>query len=959
MIGGQPMTLSNQTIRPTLAIMAIVIAVLLGFQGFSANAGTISDHQIDIGTPHAVTGYVYWPNGTVEAQVAIPVTVTNNRTGESGVVLVDVLPGGNPDGTYQIDLSNNAYFPSGYLISDVIYVNCTYLDMWAHNETLVGGGAFSICDLHMIYLLALEDIDATNGGTMNSFDGTFSLSVPPGALAQDTILYAVESGNPKANTLISMDMRPGGITFSSPSILEWSYASLNLGSMDEGSLVIFTYDGSWQMLSSTVDTVAKTVTAQVEHFSPFSMGSANAVGEQVPIPFVYPGQVKVPILNITLSNTDPIVDDTLQYFNVTSNGTDDNDVTNIHLWRDANSNYLLDAGDPQIGVDLPLTGGSANFTGLGENVPANTSVTLFAALDVSPVAVVGNLLDLYIPMYGIGMANAGISLQAIDPAGFTTINQDNLTDPHVVYGYINNSFGPVPSAWVNLTNNRTGITENLMSDSLGRYDVNIGLMPGGYLDADPIHVQANDTLAQSGWNTTIVDINNFGEHVDILLGAGPIASDETPLNGSTVADILVNITVNVTSTMPLNLTSILLEVNGTFFTVDGIIITWTNVTPTLTFFNFNTSASGMQWYQGQTVNVSLLFFNDTVGNTGQNAPYNWTFDVFVSLNPATGLWVEKDNADGSVAGDITLHWTDTNLGLMAYEVFASNDKFTFNFGAPTATTALGATSWTHVGANGDGQDWFYIVRPTGGVVNSTMGFKIVNTLVANNPATGVPDINFVGLPWNVSYYSSASRIVDDLEGAHGAGNNVTIKAVELFDPATQGMAASYYYSPGPFPPPDWYGVDWAITPGAGCAITMTPKVPGAAYSYDWVVNGTDVATSVTLVANDPATGVPDINFVGVPITGNYVTASSIVDDIEGGHGAGNNVTIKAVELFDPATQGMAASYYYSPGPFPPPDWYGVDWIVRPGAGCAITMTPKVPGVAYTYDWTITLLTPEI
>jgi hypothetical protein len=140
---------------------------------------------------------------------------------------------------------------------------------------------------------------------------------------------------------------------------------------------------------------------------------------------------------------------------------------------------------------------------------------------------------------------------------------------------------------------------------------------------------------------------------------------------------------------------------------------------------------------------------------------------------------------------------------------------------------------------------------------------------------------------------------------------------------------------------------------------MTPKNPGYAYTYDWVVNGTDTAVNVTLIANDPATGVPDINYVGVPITGDYSFASSIVDDIEGGHGAGNNVTINAVELFDPTTQGMAASFYYSPGPFPPPNWYGVDWLITPGCGCAITMTPKVPGYAYTYDWTITLITPEV
>jgi hypothetical protein len=98
-----------------------------------------------VGTPHAVTGYVYWPDGSI-VDLPLTVTVTNNRTGQKGIVYVDVAPGGNPDGTYQVDLANDLFYPSGYKSTDTIYVNCTYLGMHARNQT-TAAGTFSLCNL--------------------------------------------------------------------------------------------------------------------------------------------------------------------------------------------------------------------------------------------------------------------------------------------------------------------------------------------------------------------------------------------------------------------------------------------------------------------------------------------------------------------------------------------------------------------------------------------------------------------------------------------------------------------------------------------------------------------------------------------------------------------------------------------------------------------------------------------
>ncbi len=143
------MELDWRAVKPTAVILAITLCLMLIFQGISANAG-ITENEILIGTPHAVTGYIYWPNGTPMEQVTIQVTVTNNRTGEFGVV--DGGADGNPVGTYQIDLSDETFYTLASISTDTIYVNCTYMNMWAHNETLVGDSSYSMCDLRLVEL---------------------------------------------------------------------------------------------------------------------------------------------------------------------------------------------------------------------------------------------------------------------------------------------------------------------------------------------------------------------------------------------------------------------------------------------------------------------------------------------------------------------------------------------------------------------------------------------------------------------------------------------------------------------------------------------------------------------------------------------------------------------------------------------------------------------------------------
>lgn len=194
-----------------------------------------------IGPPHAVTGYVYWANGTLEDTIPIPVFIKNDRTNETGIAYVDTAPGGDPDGTYQIDLSNDVFFPSGYLTTDTLTVNCSYGSEAAVNTTVVGTGPMSLCDLRMVltgseypdiwvsppsfdFTVPLDGTDSdvltigNDGGSVlnynitlgettpppysNDFDGEVEGTSPPASFILDTekVIQACEVDNVRSHS---------------------------------------------------------------------------------------------------------------------------------------------------------------------------------------------------------------------------------------------------------------------------------------------------------------------------------------------------------------------------------------------------------------------------------------------------------------------------------------------------------------------------------------------------------------------------------------------------------------------------------------------------------------------------------------------------------------------------------------------------------------------------------------
>lgn len=1024
----------KQTIRPIVTIITSVLALLLALQGLTVNAGSVKDKEIRIGTPHAITGFVYWPNGTKDIQLPVPVTITNNRTGESGVVLLDTGPG-----AYQVDLSTDAIYPSGYLVGDPIYVNCSYMHMEAHNETTVSGVAFSMCDLWLDspYVgqwhldegsgqYAMDTSGYSNHGTLGidenpglddptwsncisgtalSFDGNDLVTVPqapslnfsngeftfegwirwdgsynipnPIFMTKNNTAGQYEGWRVRFNdgavdyrARFVIDDGPNDIGVSTTTLLndgswhhlvfvrnathilayvdglfEASTLATSVGSTDSIADLII-----GELFEGVIDEVqlwdrALNSTEIMNIYNNLWNNYVNSVlnGTHGGVDYAYPGQTKVPMLNIEIENNESVLE-TLETINVQSKNVDDLDVGQVQLWLD-DGDGVLNAGDVQQGAAVPFASGWANFTGLITNVLANTTINVFVSYDIAAGATPGNTIDLMIPAGNLTLNNTGPTVSDIDPVGFTTIKQENLTDPHAVYGYVQNVVGPLPFAWVNLTNNRTGVTENLTTDSLGRYDVNVGLMSGGYLDGDPIYVQANDTFGQIGWNTTVVDAMNYGEQCDVFVGAGPMAGDETPANGSITTDVYANVTLNITSMLQPNLTTIVLEVNGTLYYIGDGHLEYTNVTPTLTFLNFNTSSVG-PWYHDQTVNVTLWYVNDTIGNPCQNAPYSWWFNV-----TAFGVGRPANLTLSNNSGAVRLDW-DAVIYANGYNVYRSNDRFAAWPWAKVADN-ITATNWTDGAVTYlDPNTYCYIVtawNPAGEGGNSSLGTKIRKPFTYIDETLNT-NINWVSLPYN-SNYATISDIIDDIEGGtFGPGHARFISAVYLWDSAAQGidgMTGNNFLG--------WAGNNLAINPGDAIRFDLS-NVMNPGESFNWTVVGTDVNSTQNFTYIDETVNT-NINWVSVPYGTNYSTLSDIITQIEGGLvGPGHAQYISAVYKWDSTTQGidgMTGNNFLG--------WAGNDLTINPGDAIRFDLSNVMnPGDAFSWNpWVLTSPVPDI
>jgi len=248
-----------------------------------------------------------------------------------------------------------------------------------------------------------------------------------------------------------------------------------------------------------------------------------------------------------------------------------------------------------------------------------------------------------------------------------------------------------------------------------------------------------------------------------------------------------------------------------------------------------------------------------------------------------------------------------------YRIYESADRFAaFPWGE------LGTTTATTLDADhlADGQTHFYIVRAVRSGLegaNSTMGVKIAKSIDHSSTSA---NIYWFSLPYHSSY-ARASDISNEL-------TSTKISVVAKWNPASQRPSLWYYFRN------KWRGTDFTISPGDGLYI-------GSVSAFSWAIVGTDADVFLSFTLNNPPK--KNVNWISIPYTGTYSTASDIADEL-----TSNAVT--EIGMWDPTTQSTKRWYWTGS------TWAGDDFAFNPGDGIYITIVSD-------FDWQPILITPEV
>ena len=113
--------------------------------------------------------------------------------------------------------------------------------------------------------------------------------------------------------------------------------------------------------------------------------------------------------------------------------------------------------------------------------------------------------------------------------------------------------------------------------------------------------------------------------------------------------------------------------------------------------------------------------------------------------------------------------------------------------------------------------------------------------------------------------------------------------------------------------------------------------------FTWIITGKDTVTPLVFGFNPLISGMSNSNKRSIPYGSIYVKASDVVMELEGGTGAGTDVKINKLMVWDASTQTFK-SYIYNTA-FA--RWTGVDFDIKPGdclniyPSSAFTWTPKL------------------
>jgi hypothetical protein len=111
-------------------------------------------------------------------------------------------------------------------------------------------------------------LSAAKGGVVSLLD--VELTFPPNALSNDTLI----SIDIPDISVFENDFGTDGLHFNVPVKVVMSYRDADLGGVNESNITIAWYNpssGEWDKMVCTLDTVNKTVTGYLEHFSAYAL----------------------------------------------------------------------------------------------------------------------------------------------------------------------------------------------------------------------------------------------------------------------------------------------------------------------------------------------------------------------------------------------------------------------------------------------------------------------------------------------------------------------------------------------------------------------------------------------------------------------------------------------------------------------------------------------------------------
>jgi len=238
----------------------------------------------------------------------------------------------------------------------------------------------------------------------------------------------------------------------------------------------------------------------------------------------------------------------------------------------------------------------------------------------------------------------------------------------------------------------------------------------------------------------------------------------------------------------------------------------------------------------------------------------------------------------------------------------------------------GTTSYTYNDISGNIYTFYMVtgVNASGEGTHSTMGSKVVMSFTY---IAGGMNTYRIALPY-ISKYAKAADIVTDIEGSI-ATTPTKIDIIALWNPNTQ------VYNPYGYISPQWLGTNWTVDAGTLSSNAIYMHVIS---SFNWVVAGTDNMANLYFSYN---TVLPSENCRMLPYSGIYTKASQIVTAIEGGTGAGTDLKINIVAIWDPVHQ------IYTPYGYVGNQWIGTDFTINPGNAVDIYPSGNTP----TFNWT--------